>query len=106
KADLRIGDERLLDRAVAALVDAGCPDVVAVVRAGTAVDGARAVVNPRPAEGLRSSLRLGIEAAGDADAVVVLLVDMPGVGAEAIRRVIAGWRPGRVALARFAERAG
>jgi len=49
------------------------------------------VVNPDWASGLGSSLRVGLEAltATPAEAVVVLLVDMPKVTAEAVRRVTA-----------------
>ena len=106
KADLELNGVRLLDRAVAAAQAAGCSPVIAVVRAGTAANAAQAVVNPAPERGLRSSLELAVAAAPDADAIAVLLVDMPGVTADAIRAVVAGWRAGRVAIARFPERSG
>jgi CTP:molybdopterin cytidylyltransferase MocA len=49
------------------------------------------VINPDWASGLGSSLRAGLEALTEtpAEAVVVLLVDMPEVTAEAVRRVTA-----------------
>ncbi len=49
------------------------------------------VINPDWASGLGSSLRVGLEAltATPAEAAVVLLVDMPKVTAEAVRRVTA-----------------
>jgi CTP:molybdopterin cytidylyltransferase MocA len=106
KAELVVGEERLVDRVVAAAAAAGCDPVVVVVRAGTAVPGARAVVNPDPDRGQRSSLALAVEAAGDADILAVLLVDVPGISAEAIRTVAHAWRPGRIAVGRYAGRRG
>ena len=55
---------------------------------------------------MRSSLELAVAAAGAADALAVLLVDVPGVGAGAVRAVVAAWRPGRIAVARYAGRRG
>lgn len=106
KADLVVNGGRLLERAVAAM--SGCDEVVAVVRAGTApAPGARMVVNPAPERGMRSSLALGLDAAGG-DAVAVLLVDTPGIEADAIVAVVARWRaaPTRIAVASFAGRRG
>ena len=87
KADLVLGGERLVDRAVRVLREGGCADVVAVVRDGVAVPGAAAVVNPDPERGMGSSLRLGLAAASGTRAVIVL-VDTPGIGADAVRRVL------------------
>ena len=106
KAELTVDGVRLLDRAVQVLVAAGCAPVIAVVRAGTSVSGAEAVVNPDPARGLRSSLQLGVDAAGGVAAIAVLLVDMPGVRADGTRLVVERWQPGRIAVARYAERSG
>ncbi|ABW15543.1 conserved hypothetical protein [Parafrankia sp. EAN1pec] len=47
----------------------------------------------------------GAGAAG-VDAVAVLLVDTPGIGADAVRAVLASWRPGRVAVGRYGGRRG
>jgi molybdenum cofactor cytidylyltransferase/nicotine blue oxidoreductase len=99
KADLVVAGQRLVDRAVATLSAAGCDPVLAVVRIGTEVTGA--VVNPDPARGLRSSLELGVEAAGEAAAIAVLLADLPGVTADAVRTVLAAWRAGRISVARY-----
>jgi CTP:molybdopterin cytidylyltransferase MocA len=106
KALLVVDGVRLLDRAVGAAREAGCDPVFAVVRAGMTAAGARCVVNPEPERGMRSSLALAVEAAGDADALAVLLVDAPGVSAPAIAAVVAAWRPGRVAVARYGTRRG
>jgi molybdenum cofactor cytidylyltransferase/nicotine blue oxidoreductase len=104
KAELVVDGRRLLDRAVSAAREAGCAPVYAVVRAGTSVDGAVAVVNRDPDRGLRSSLALAVAAGQAADALAVLLVDTPGIGAAAIRAVAAAWRPGRIAVGRYDRR--
>lgn len=108
KAELVVAGRRLLDRAVTVLRDGGCSPVIAVVRAGTTVAGVRAVVNPKPERGMRSSLALAVQAAtlARADALAVLLVDVPGVGADAVRAVAAAWQPGRIAIARYGTRRG
>lgn len=106
KAELIIGGQRLLDRAISVLHEAGCDPVIAVVRDGTTAVDAAAVVNPDPDRGMRSSLALAIERADGADALAVLLVDTPGVDAGAVRDVVAGWRPGRIAVAKYGTRRG
>lgn len=108
KAELVVAGQRLLDRAVAVLHEGGCSAVFAVVRVGTTAPGARAVVNPDPDSGMRSSLALAVDAAelADAEALAVLLVDVPGVGAEAVRAVVRAWRPGRIAVAHYGGRRG
>lgn len=106
KALVEIEGERLVDRAVAVLAGAGCAPLFAVVRSGTSVPGAATVVNPDPERGQRSSLALAVDAAADAEALAVLLVDAPGIGVDAARAVVAAWRPGRVAVASFDGRRG
>lgn len=106
KAGLLVAGRRLVDLAVAALRDGGCEPVIAVVRADVAVPDAVLVVNPHPERGMRSSLELAVEAAADADALAVLLVDTPGIGARAVRAVAEAWRPGRIAIAGYAGRRG
>ena len=101
KAELIVDGARLLDRAIALARDAGCAPVYAVVRHDTAVAGATAIVNPDPDRGMRSSLMLAVEAAGDAAALAVVLVDMPGIPASAVAAVVAAWSPGRIAIARY-----
>lgn len=107
KAELVVDGRRLVDRAADVLAAGGCAPVLAVVRPGTEVPGARAVINPDPDRGMRSSLEVALDAAGtDVDALLVLLVDTPGVGADAVAAVRAAWRPGRIAVARFRSRRG
>jgi molybdenum cofactor cytidylyltransferase/nicotine blue oxidoreductase len=96
KAELIVDGMRLVDRAVRAM--SSCAAVVAVVRPGLSVDGARTVLNPDPGRGMRSSLYLGIDASTEADAIAVMLVDLPGIGATAVGAVVAGWRPDRIAM--------
>jgi len=106
KAELVIDGTRLLNRVVGAARAAGCAPVYAVVRDGTDVAEAIAVVNPHPDRGMRSSLDLAVAAAADTDALAVLLVDNPGISAEAIAAVAAAWSPGRIAIGRYSERSG
>ncbi|MFI2710761.1 NTP transferase domain-containing protein [Micromonospora sp. NPDC018662] len=97
KALVRHADGRLLvERAAGVLAGGGCAPVVVVlgasaaeVRATAALPGVVLVDNPRWADGMGSSLRVGLAAlAGTAvRATVVLLVDLPGVTATAVRRV-------------------
>lgn len=91
----------LVDHAVRTLRDGGCGPVHVVlgaaadeVRARAELSGCTVTVNPEWAEGMGSSLRAGLGAlAGtDADAVVVLLVDQPGIGAGAVARVRSAYR--------------
>jgi CTP:molybdopterin cytidylyltransferase MocA len=106
KADLVVDGVRLLDRAIGAAAAAGCRPVLAVVRPGTQHADAQLVVNPKPDRGMRSSLALAVEAVPEADALAVLLVDAPGITADAIRTVVAAWRPGRIAVGRYGARRG
>ena len=103
KAELVVAGERLLDRAVRELRAAGCTEVVAVVRAGTPVRDAVAVVNPDPDRGMGSSLRLALAAASGERAVIVL-VDTPGIDADSIRSVLDVEAP--FVIARYGDRRG
>ena len=96
KAVARFRGERLVDRAVGTLAAGGCDRVLVVVGAQDlgAVRHATLVLNPEWRSGMGSSLRAGLEAAGNAEAVVVILVDQPLIGAEAVRRLIGAWRDG------------
>jgi nicotine blue oxidoreductase len=96
KALVRFEGSLLVERAVATVRDGGCTPIVVVlgaaadeVRAQAALGGATLVENHSWKAGMGSSLRTGLDAlaATDAESVVVLLVDTPGVTAEAVRRV-------------------
>jgi CTP:molybdopterin cytidylyltransferase MocA len=65
------------------------------------VPGAVVVVNSDPERGMGSSLRLGLAAASGTRAAIVL-VDTPGIGADAVRRVLAVDAP--VAVATYSGR--
>ena len=79
-----------LRRAVAALAEGGCDDVVVVLGAAV-VDvpqPARAVVAQDWASGMSASVRAGLAAIGDADVAVLHLVDLPDVGPDVVARVL------------------
>jgi nicotine blue oxidoreductase len=88
----------LVEHAVATLRAGGCSRVhvvlgaeAATVRAQAELSGCVLVDNPEWAEGMGSSLRVGLEslAGTGAKAVLVSLVDQPGIGPEAVARVLA-----------------
>jgi nicotine blue oxidoreductase len=102
KAVARVGGERLVDRAVRALRVGGV-DSVYVVQGAVDLDvpDARVLDNPDWASGLGSSLRCGLDAVAG-DAVLVMLVDTPGVGGEVVRRMVDAFRAGaRAAVATY-----
>lgn len=104
KAPVIIAGERLVDRAVRVLREGGCDPVYVVLGAWDGdVQGAIVVANPDWAEGMGSSLRVGLEAV-DADRVVVTLVDLPGLTGEAVARLVAS--PARIAQASYAGERG
>ncbi|MGZ3102334.1 nucleotidyltransferase family protein [Streptomyces sp. H72] len=101
KALLEHRGRPLVEHAVVALRAAGCTRVHVVlgaraeeVRARAALDGCVLVDNPGWEEGMGSSLRAGLGSltGTGARAALVSLVDQPGIGAEAMRRVRAGYR--------------
>ena len=103
KAELIVDGERLIDRAVRVLRGGGCDEVVAVLRDEVVNPDARVVVNPEPERGMGSSLRLALGAATGRRAVI-LLVDTPGIGSEAVRAVLAADAP--VVVATYRGRRG
>lgn len=97
KAVVDFRGARLVDHAVALLHAGGCERVVVVSGAVELdVPGAEVVHNPLWQTGMGSSLRAGLTAVGAEDAVVVP-VDMPWLGAESVRRVMAADAPLAVA---------
>jgi tRNA (mo5U34)-methyltransferase len=110
KALLRTGDRTFVRAILDALRTAGVTDAVVVVRAGQpeviaeieAAGFGRHVLNPRPEDGQLSSLLAGL-AAVDRDgveAVLVTLVDVPLIGADAVRTLIARARASDAAVLR------
>ncbi len=95
KALAEIDGERLVDRAVRVLREAGLATTYVVQGAAPlAVPGAEIVDNPGWVEGMGSSLRAGLAALQpDVGAVVVLLVDQPGLTPAAVRRVVGAAGP-------------
>ncbi|WP_454858671.1 nucleotidyltransferase family protein [Promicromonospora soli] len=85
-----------VELACRALLDGGCREVVVVLgaRADEAEElvpaGATSVIAADWASGIAASLRTGLAAAAEtgADAAVVSLVDLPGLRADAVRRVL------------------
>jgi nicotine blue oxidoreductase len=93
KAVAVLDGERLVDRAVATLHDAGCAPVLVVEGAASlAPVDAELVTNAEWAQGMGSSLRAAltaVERRPEVEAAVLMLVDTPWVAAEAVRRVVA-----------------
>lgn len=98
KALVELGGVPLVRRALRALADGGCAPLYVVIGAAAdevaaVVGGTAAVVNaPDWGAGMGASLRAGLSALAaspetDLDAVLVHLVDLPGVGAPAIARL-------------------
>jgi molybdenum cofactor cytidylyltransferase len=89
----------MLQHVLDAVAAAGIRDVVVVVgEASAAVEAGitwraeRRVVNPRPQDGLSSSLRIGLDTVAEdpaTDAVLLLLGDQPAVRPEVIAAVLA-----------------
>lgn len=91
KAPVVIDGERLVDRAVRVLREGGCDLVYVVLGAWVGeVPHALVVPNPEWPEGMGSSLRAGVRALDGApvDAVIVTLVDLPGLTSAAVRRLV------------------
>jgi nicotine blue oxidoreductase len=104
KAPVVVDGERLVDRAVRVLTEAGCDPVLVVLGAWVGhVEGADIVVNDAWPEGMGSSLRAGLRELMDesaAEAVVVTLVDLPGLTSAAVRRLVDS--PAALAVATYA----
>jgi nicotine blue oxidoreductase len=103
----------LVRRAAGTLAEAGCAPTLVVVGAEAGRVRAAApeldfVDNPDWASGMASSLRVGLAAlrGSAADAVVVLLVDMPGVTPAAVRRIAGHMTTAGLAMGGYGERRG
>lgn len=91
KAPFELNGERLVDRSVRILREAGASHIYAVLGAWLGeVENAEVIVNPDWETGMASSLRAGLshlESQTHHDRVVITLVDLPGLSSEAISRV-------------------
>ena len=103
----------LVRHAVDAAAAGGCTRTVVVVgaeaeRVRSAAPDLTFADNPEWASGMASSLRAGLLAltGSPATAALVLLVDMPGVTPEAVRRVAAHAGPGALVVGGYGERRG
>jgi CTP:molybdopterin cytidylyltransferase MocA len=104
-----------INRALGTLRDGGCAPLVVVIGAAAAEVRAKAdlgdviiVENTGWADGMGSSLRAGLAALGPtaATAAVVMLVDTPGITADAVRTVAAHTAPDALALATYHDQDG
>ena len=91
KALLSLDGETLLQRAIRIAYESGCTPVLAVVGAWDPGPLAAQVIrNEKAAEGLASSIRMGIAAlAPEADRVLLMTVDQVAVDADLLRRLLA-----------------
>ncbi|WNE99503.1 nucleotidyltransferase family protein [Streptomyces luomodiensis] len=106
----------LVEHAAHALREGGCAPVHIVlgaaagtVRARARLSGCVLVDNPDWEQGMGSSLRAGLGslAGTGARAALVTLVDQPGIGAEAVARVVAAYRsPSTLAAAAYGGERG
>jgi molybdenum cofactor cytidylyltransferase len=102
---LDVGGEPLVRRAVRAAIEGGVDEVVVVL--GHEEDRVRAelrgldcvpVVNPDHAEGAGTSVRTGVRQTAGADALMVVLADMPFVTAGMIATLVERYRATRAPL--------
>ena len=112
---VRIGGERLLERALRVATEAGCEPVVAVLGAHAQeiakvceLDPAGVVINPGWSEGMASSVRAG--GAGlpcDLSGLVLMTCDQPAVTADHLRQLVAaGLRGDEMVGSGYAGRSG
>lgn len=109
-----VGDRPLVRHVVEVALAAGVGDVLVVTgHDADAVEAelgddprVRTVRNPRPEDGMASSLRVGVEALRRGRSVVVLLADQPGIAPEHVRAVLDAVRDRPAARVRYRDHAG
>jgi CTP:molybdopterin cytidylyltransferase MocA len=109
KAVVELDGERLVDRAVRIVRDGGCEPVVVVTGAAhLEVLDALVVDNPQWTTGMGSSLRSGLAALPEqVTAAVIVLVDTPWLGSEAVRRLVRSHHTGaQLAVATYSGERG
>ena len=107
---VQLGAESLLERAIRIATEAGCSPVIVVLGASadliqqqSNLHGAQVTVNDEWAEGMASSIRLGVSQLDRADGVVVMTCDMPAVNASHIQALA---RSGETTATSYAGRRG
>ena len=109
-----VDGERLLDRTLRSLIDAGAHPVIVVLAGDASLDSVtrlghtsvRRVVNPDPSRGMFSSIQCGL-ALADSNTTLVLPADMPFITSETIRVVAdASTTQDRVAIPTYRGRKG
>jgi len=93
---LKLGEERLLDRAVRVARQAGCAPVVVVLGASAeaivaecSLDNATVVISPEWSEGMASSIRCGVrQVAEECDATLLMVCDQPAVTSDHLRELV------------------
>jgi CTP:molybdopterin cytidylyltransferase MocA len=100
--------ERLIDRAVSVLAEAGCDPVFVVLGAWIGdVPGAKVLENQGWSTGMGSSLQVGLthlNSESGIDEVVVSLVDLPGLTSAAVSRIVS--TPGEIVVATYDSKRG
>ncbi len=99
---MNVGDVPLVRRTVSEVMSAPVTEVVVVTghepeKVQEALRGlnVRLIHNPRFAEGLSTSLKVGVDAVTpDASGAVICLGDMPGIATKHVARLISGFDPG------------
>lgn len=109
---LELGGETVVRRAVRSALEAALDPVVVVLghEAGRVEDELAGLshvplLNPKYAEGVGTSLKAGVAAARAADALVVVLADMPFVTASMIATVVEQYRASgaRLVVSRYGD---
>lgn len=100
--------ERLVDRAVNVLSEAGCSPIFVVLGAWVGeVPRATVLENKDWPTGMGSSLQVGLNhlnSESEIDEVVVSLVDLPGLTSEAVARIVSA--PGEIVVAAYDGKRG
>ena len=112
KALLPFHGRPLVEHQIRVLLAGGCRDVLVVLGAGSTrilaeadLAGASPVLNPDWQHGMGTSYRQGMAAAVQLrpSAVLVALVDQPGLTAAAVSRLRSSWRSGRINAAGYRD---
>lgn len=110
KWQLQFQGRSFLDIVVDNLKQAGLDDLVAVVRNGSVPDRSdiKIIINPKPENGMISSVYYGVLAAIDAEGYMIYPVDHPFVAADSIGQLLRAFESSSEAVIRprFKDRSG